>query len=229
MVPFKSPPMLPQPPECRGNPRLLSRGTDGSNPSPSSGESCKPSGTQRAAAGRGARGSDWPRPRPMSRFRQGRSPIGQPRCPVDQLDFYRGGIRHARRAAATNSARQPFERPQPLQHRRSNRPRRAGDLSLEGTPSRCACEFATGATLWSACVGTRRSSIKIGYPLGKGAWPCCHCNRVAPVRADTVGARGDRVLHLCAEAPEPSCSSLSRARNRRSSSRATRFRPTTTT
>src|SRR5262249_28647662 len=43
VVLFRSPSDPPQCPECCANPRLLCRGTNGSNPSPSSGESCKPS------------------------------------------------------------------------------------------------------------------------------------------------------------------------------------------
>src|SRR5215472_12740452 len=41
VVPFRSPADPPQCPECCANPRLLCRGTNGSNPSPSSRESCK--------------------------------------------------------------------------------------------------------------------------------------------------------------------------------------------
>src|SRR5215472_10308363 len=39
VVPFRSPADPPQCPECCANPRLLCRGTNGSNPSPSSGQS----------------------------------------------------------------------------------------------------------------------------------------------------------------------------------------------
>jgi hypothetical protein len=83
VVSFKSPADTPKCPECRGNPRLLCRGTRSSNPSPSSGESRKPSAPARVVLGLARRATSRMRVGAPTRFLKQDGNISK--CPHSEI------------------------------------------------------------------------------------------------------------------------------------------------